>query len=205
MIVCVLQINISLSLSLSPSQHGFLKNKSTCTNLLECLNDWSSITDKAKEALILYVDFFKAFDSVSVPKLILKLNSLGIANNILKCISSLLSNRFTRVRVGQALSSLRPVVSGVQQGSILGPVMFILFMNDLHNYLPIRAVSKLFADDFKSYISVSNDDDVHDFNVIIAAVECWSKAWQLPISTDKCSWMLISHKMKKNKFTFFYF
>ena len=187
---------------ISPAQHGFLKNHSTCSNLLESLNDWSSILDKSNEVLIFYADFFKAFDSVSVPKLVFKLSLLNICKPVLDCIESLLNNRMQCVKVGSALSNPRPVKSGVQQGSVLGPLMFLLFITDIHNYLPYNAISKLFADDFKSYIAADCCINTNDFNLIITAVQRWADAWQLPLSIDKCKWMIMSNKLVKSTVDF---
>src|SRR6476469_2224020 len=142
--------------------------------------------------------FFKAFDSLSVPKLIYKLSLINISKPILDCIQSLLNNRMQCVKVSNTLSNLRPVKSGVQQGSVLGPLMFILFINDLQHYLPNNATSKLFADDLKSYIAIDGSNSVDDFNRIISAVQRWSDAWQLPLSIDKCRWMILSNKLVKS-------
>jgi len=167
---------------ITPSQHGFLEGRSTCTNLIESLNDWSGILNKSQEALILYVDFCKAFDSVSIPKLLHKLKTIGVDRMLLDCISYLLNNRLQRVRVGSSLSPLRPVMSGVPQGSIIGPTMFLLFINDLESFLPNSVRSKLFADDLKSYISIANDKYIDDFNLLISGIQQWSETWQLPLS-----------------------
>jgi hypothetical protein len=95
---------------ISSSQHGFLAKKSTCTNLLECLCDWSGNLDKHVATLVAYIDFAKAFDSVSLPKLMHKLPSYTdlflylLAENLLSCIKAFMINRSQRVRVGSSFS-----------------------------------------------------------------------------------------------------
>ena len=131
-----------------------------------------------------------------------KLSVLNISGDVLSCLESLLNNRMQHVRIGNSVSSLRSVKSGVQQGSILGPQCFILFINDLQHYLPSHAVCKLFADDFKSYMMINKKSVNIDFNLIIASVQCWADAWQLPLSVDKCSWMMMSNKLIKAKHYF---
>jgi len=190
---------------ISSAQHRFLKRHSTSTNLLESLNDWTGALNKSQEVLILYVDFFRAFDSVSVPNLLYKLRCIGIGGSLLDIIASLLSSRTQRVRVNGNVSDSRLVMSRVQQGSILGPILFILFINDLHANLPSSTMSKLFADDFKSYLVCNSDNHcIDDFNDLISAIERWSDIWQLPLSIEKCSWMLLSNKLTRRKLDFFY-
>jgi len=188
---------------LSSAQHGFLKNRSTCTNLLESLNDWSGALNKYQETLVLYVDFLKAFDSVSVPKLLFKLKEIGVCGSLLDCITSLLNNRTQRVRIGGSLSPSRPVMSGVQQGSILGPTMFLVFLNDLHSNLSKNSTSKFFADDLKSYVTCVDDGCINDFKQLISCIELWSETWQLPLSIEKCSWVILSNRLTKRKLYFF--
>jgi hypothetical protein len=187
---------------LSPNQHGFLARHSTCTNLLEAFDDWTKSLDASKETVVVFVDFARAFDSVSIPKLIFKLERLGICGKILSCIKSLLSNRSQRVKVGSSLSMSRPVVSGVPQGSVLGPILFLLFVNDVSYYLPPDAKSKLFADDLKSYISVSDKSNSTNIPLLLEAITDWSLTWQLPLSPGKCSWMLISNRHSPCNFSF---
>ena len=131
-----------------------------------------------------------------------KPSSIGVCGPILDVIKSLLSSRSQKVKVGSALSSLRPVLSGVQQGSVLGPILFILFINDFESCLPKNVLSTFFADDVKSYVRVVSDLCVNDFRLLTDSIVSWSDKWQLPLSVEKCSWMLLSKQQKSDNYTF---
>jgi len=143
---------------------------------------------------VVYIDFHKAFDCVSVPKLLHKLKLSGIEGNLLSCIESLLFGRSFQVRVGNALSSVGCSKSGVPQGSVLGPVLFILFINDLISFLPSNYACKLFADDVKSFKSFRNIPEILDLTNLLDKIFLWSKNWQLPLSPSKCNWIIIGKK-----------
>jgi ribonuclease P/MRP protein subunit RPP40 len=159
-------------------------SKSTTTHLLECCLDWNLALRSRKAVDVIYLDFAKAFDSVVHSKLVAKLNSYGINNMVLKWIESFLTGRSQYVRIGFSVSSICPVVSGVPQGSVLGPILFIIYVNDITHLWSSNTVSiKLFADDTKLY-TVLQDDSVSstDLQSCLDAVVEWSAIWQLKLA-----------------------
>ena len=172
---------------ISPSQHGFLNKRSTCTNLLESTNDWSTALDNHLITDVIYIDFRKAFDSVSHSKLIFKLSLYNIRGNLLKWITAFLTDRSQQVKISSALSDPIRIVSGVPQGSVLGPTLFLLFINDLSSVVNnLECTIKLFADDLKLYSSYRDMNHSHDLTVALDRIIIWSDTWQLPIASKKC-------------------
>jgi hypothetical protein len=175
---------------INDSQHGFMARKSTTTHLLECNLDWNIAFSCKNGVDVVYLDFAKAFDSVVHSKLIAKLRSFGICGMLLRWIESFLANRFQAVRVGSSYSSLCNVISGVPQGSVLGPVLFILFVNDIIDCMSDNVSVKLFADDAKIY-TVINDftNSSNQLQHSLDLVASWADQWQLKLSPSKCSVM----------------
>ena len=119
------------------SQHGFMPGRSCSTNLVVFQDKLTKIVDQGKSADIFYLDFAKAFDKVPHKRLIQKLKNKGIHGNVLRWIENWLTNRKQAVKVGSEKSSFCEVESGVLQGSVLGPPLFVVFIGDIDDYTPL--------------------------------------------------------------------
>src|SRR6266536_4856863 len=135
-----------------------------------CLNNSDSVA-------VAYVDFAKAFDSVSHPKLIAKLSNLGIAGSLLKWIGQFLAGRLQCTVVGHARSEMLHMISGVPQGSVLGPLLFLVFINDVVDVFPPLVKVKLFADDIKLYSIVNSVNDCVTLQGALDRLLVWFSAW----------------------------
>jgi len=130
-------------------QHGFVSKHSTITNLLQCTHDWSLAFHDEVPVDVIYNDFSKAFDSVVHSKLIHKLQTFGINGLLLKWITAFLHGRSYCVVVENRYFSWSKVISGIPQGSVLGPMLFVLFIGDISNIIVNCVPAKLYADDLK--------------------------------------------------------
>ena len=178
-------------------QHGFRNHRSCVTQLLEVLNDFTNFIESKDCIDVIYLDFSKAFDTVPHKRLLTKLKSYGIDGNVLGWIDDFLSNRSQRVRVNKSISDLKPVTSGIPQGSILGPLLFIIFINDLPD--SIHSICKIFADDTKIYNSHEKSNVIQQD---LLTLQEWSKIWQINFNITKCS---VLHIGKNNNNVKYYF
>ena len=122
----------------------------------------------------------------------LKLAACGIADNLYNWIDNFLSRRTQQTRVGTSLSDTVSLSSGVVQGSVLGPLLFLLYINDVANLFDCdRCSCKMYADDVKLYTALSTADDVASFQTKLDALYRWSNEWQLNISSSKCAFMVV--------------
>ena len=170
---------------ISEHQHGFLSKKSTQTQLLECSNNWTYWVDKREGVDVVYLDISKAFDSVSHSKLLHKLQKYGIRGKFFNCIKSFLEGRTQRVKVNSSFSKSSHVKSGVPQGSVLGPLLFLLYINDVVGSLKNCSI-KIFADDCKVYFCIKKFDGYLKLLHDICNIFDWMDANQLKIAMEKC-------------------
>jgi hypothetical protein len=183
-------------------QHGFLKNRSTTTQLLNVFSNINNILDNGDQTDVVYFDLSKAFDSVPHNLLLHKLKSFGICGNLLKWITSYLTNRMQRVTLNGADSEWLPVTSGVPQGSILGPLLFILYINDLPDILSYNTLCAIFADDTKIYRHINSHQDHIILQRDINNIYAWSITWGLTFNVNKC--LLISLKRNNDPTEYLY-
>ncbi len=178
---------VSVNKLLSECQHGFISGRSCSTQLLQCLEIWTEMLDNGLDLDAVYLDFAKAFDSVPHQRLLAKLSGLGLNKRLLKWSESFLTGRKQRVVVNGSSSSWADVLSGVPQGSVLGPLFFVIFINDMpdvvHNFIA------LFADDAKVFSSVSSVSDHEQLQQDLVKLQGWADTWQLNFNAKKCKVM----------------
>ena len=169
---------------LSPHQFGFVPGRSTNSQLLMTINDWQKSLDTGAPMDIAYMDFKKAFDSVPHERLIYKLSKYGITGNLLLWIKDFLSGRQQYVKINESRSNNQEVTSGVPQGSVVGPMLFIYFINDLPEVCSVT--TKIFADDTKAYTSIKSEEDHSNLQYTIDKMYEWTENWQLKFNETKC-------------------
>ena len=177
----------------SKQQHGFVPFRDCMTNLLTCLELWTEMIENGDAVDVIYTDFSKAFDSVPHHRLLKKMKSLGIIGDTLGWVKAFLSNRRQRVRVDDQLSDWINVISGIPQGSVLGPILFVIFINDMPEI--VESMCQLFADDAKVFRSVSLRDNHGNLKLQedLHKLWNWSEKWQLPFNTGKCKVLHLGH------------
>ena len=178
---------------ITTSQFGFRKHHSSVQQLLLFLSNVHDTLNRNAHCDVIYLDFRKAFDSVPHNELLLKLWNIGITGSIWSWLKEYLSNRCQQVSINGCLSSPLPVISGVPQGSILGPLLFLVYVNDLPSHTMFTSLY-LFADDTKCLKPILTPADSlllqHDLNQLSA----WSSDWKLLFNLSKC--LFLSFKAK---------
>ena len=184
---------------INESQHGFTKGRSCLTNLLSFYSKVYEAADNGDNYDILYLDFSKAFDKVPHQRLLRKVRAHGIDGKILEWIRSWLADRQQRVVLNGFKSEWGQVISGVPQGSVLGPLLFLIYINDLDSGIS-SDISK-FADDTKIGRVIRSDLDVFALQTDLDRMNEWSKIWQMKFNISKCKVLSIGRGNPHNKYT----
>jgi hypothetical protein len=179
---------------ITETQHGFRKDKSCLSNLLDFFEEIYDCLDKGNSVDILYLDFAKAFDKVPHKRLTKKLYASGIRGCILQWITNWLTDRRQMVQIGNKKSNWIDITSGVPQGSVLGPALFVIYINDIDEGL-ISKISK-FADDTKLCSIVNNEEGANILRTDLEKLYQWSIEWQMPFNIEKCA---VMHIGKRNQ------
>lgn len=179
---------------ISDNQHGFMRNRSCLTNLLEFLETLTSCIDDGFSADLIFLDFAKAFDKVPRLRLLNKLKAHSIDGLVLNWIESWLTGRSQRVVLNGECSEWKPVESGVPQGSVLGPICFVIFINDLDDVCQTISMIKKFADDTKLCNKIINDDDRKILQQCLDDLLDWANKWGMSFNISKCKVMHIGNK-----------
>ena len=170
---------------LSTKQYGFISRRSTTTQLLHYLDKCTESISKGKVIDAVYFDFSKAFDTVPHRRLLKKLNCYGIKGKVLKWIESFLADRSQVVKVNGCQSNITSVLSGIPQGSVLGPLLFVIYINDLPDCVSLSDIY-LFADDTKLVKMIDSLEDSKMLQNDIDSLVQWSNKWLLKFHPNKC-------------------
>ena len=153
-------------------------------NLLTTFKDWTAAVDSGYSIDIMYLDYSKAFDTVSHLRLIEKLKGYGIGGKLIMWLKSFLNGRFQRVVLNGVQSPWSEVTSGVPQGSVLRPLLFVLYINDVAE--TIRCKLDTFADDTKIYSIINSVRDVEELQCDLDSMREWSRTLLLNLNLKKC-------------------
>ncbi|CAB3981583.1 Hypothetical predicted protein, partial [Paramuricea clavata] len=174
-----------VSPKLTPWQHGFFPGRSTVTQLLQVVHLLSSALDKKKQVDLVYLDFSKAFDRVPHDKLLHKLHAIGIRDPLLSWFRSYLSYRRHRVVLDGHTSEWLPMTSGVPQGSVLGPLLFVIYINDMPDVINDGTYLPPFADDSKCFRFIFGSADQNKLQADLDALYDRSITWGMNFNISK--------------------
>ena len=191
-----------LSALINKTQHGFLKKRSCVTQLLSVLHDIGKNLDNNKQVDLIYLDFSKAFDSVDHAILYQKLYAHGLRGSILLWFKDYLTDRCQRVVLDNVASEWSPVTSGVPQGSILGPLLFTIFINTLPDSLSPGSQAAFYADDSKVFQPITSLVDSMALQQDLNNLEVWSSKNSIQFNPSKCKILTVTRK--RNPITFSY-
>ena len=173
-------------------QHGFRKQHSCETQLITIIENMTCNLSNGTQIDAVFLDFTKAFDKAPHQRLPLKLEYYGIRITTLQWIGNFINSRKQCVIVENVSSNVVPVTSGVPQATVLGSLLFIIFINDLTESITLSV--KLFAEDCLAYHTIHSSNDAIQLQEDLVQLGLWMNYWQMTLNPHKCSIMHISNK-----------
>lgn len=180
--------------ALTDVQHGFRKGRSCETQLLTTIHDFAENLNEKKQIDAILLDFSKAFDKVHHQSLLLKLERFGIKGPLHDWFRSFLTDRQQKVIVEGKESSSKPVLSGVPQGTVLGPLLFLVYINDLPKRISPGTTLRLFADDSLLYRTINTTTDADILQQDLDELQKWEREWKMQFHPQKCQVLRITNK-----------
>ena len=182
-------------------QHGFRERRSCETQLVSLVEDLARKSSQGKQTDLILLDFSKAFDKASHSKLFMKLHSYGIRGSTLSWIKAFLSNREQKVVIEGEESDSVPVTSGVPQGSVLGPILFLVYINDFPQ--DIVSQVRLFADDTAIYLTLEDKGDSDTLQRDLDRLQEWESKWDMEFNPSKCQVIRVTSSRTPNQHTIY--
>jgi Reverse transcriptase (RNA-dependent DNA polymerase)/Endonuclease-reverse transcriptase len=186
---------------LESSQHGFVPGRSCTTNLIEFLDKVTEAVDGGHGVDIVFLDFAKAFDMVPRQRLIAKLKARGVRGKVLQWIDAWLTGREQRVVINGKKSGWEKVRSGVPQGSVLGPILFLIFISDLDSRASPGTLLAKFADDTKLAQEIRTDQDREELQRSLNGVQEWAELWGMKFNVAKCKVMQVGRRNEPHTYS----
>ena len=183
------------------SQHGFMRGRSCTSNLLSFLEKVTEATDRGEAIDVVFLDFAKAFDKVPTQRLLRKLRAKGITGKLHRWISAWLSDRKQRVVLNGQSSTWEAVLSGVPQGSVLGPLLFLIFIDDLDDMATAVEIVRKFADDTKIAQRMRTDADRLRMQEALDSLTEWSSRWGMQFNIAKCKVMHVGRNNPRHDYS----
>ena len=193
--------HLSTNNLLSTIQHGFRQFHSCESQLIITIHDLASVLNSKGQTDVVLLDFSKAFDSVSHKRLFIKLAHYGIKGKLLTWLKNFLTDRTQETVVDGEFSNPCKVTSGVPQGSVVGPLLFLLFINDLPEGLTSKV--RLFADDCALYLQLTSEDSPPKLQSDLDRLSAWSSTWKLKFNPSKCRVLHVTKKRSPYKHSYY--